>query len=63
MTAILSIICIAAILWRGVVATGVAYNRIKTRGASPTFNIIFWDSILVIVLAVSLLVKIWTPCM
>lgn len=63
MTAILSIICIAAILWRGVVATDVAYNRIKTRGASPTLNIIFWDSILVIVLAVSLLVKIWTPCM
>lgn len=63
MTAILSIICIAAILWRGIVAAGVAYNRIKARGASPTLNIIFWDSILVIVLAVSLLVKIWVPCM
>ena len=57
MTAILSIICIAAILWRGIVAAGIAYNRIKTRGVSPTLNIIFWDSILVIVL------KIWTPCM
>lgn len=63
MTAILSTICIAAILWRGVVAIGITYNRIKTRGSSPTLNIIFWDSILVIVLAVSLLVKIWTPCM
>ena len=43
MTEILSIICTAAILWRGIVAAGVAYNRIKTRGVSPTLNIIFWD--------------------
>ncbi len=59
MNVVLSIICAVAIAWRSTVAAGIAYDRIKTRVPSPTLNVIFWDSILVIIIAAGLLAKLW----
>lgn len=59
MNFVLTIICAAAIVWRCVVAGGIAYDRITTRVPSPTLNVIFWDSILIIIIAAALLTKLW----
>lgn len=59
----LFVICFLALVWRVCIATVIIYDRIKTGAPSPTLNVILWDSILVIVLAVSQLIKIWMSCM
>lgn len=55
----LTIICTIAIAWRGFVAYGIIYDRIKSRVPSPILNVILWDSILLIIIAGTLLAKIW----
>lgn len=59
MRIILTTICAIAIAWRGFVSYGIIYDRIKTRVPSPILNVIFWDSILLLIIAGTLLAKIW----
>lgn len=59
MNTIISIICIISVVWRCVVAGSIIYDRIKTGVPSPTLNVIFWDSLLILIIAAKLLATLW----
>lgn len=58
MKIVLTLICAVTIVWRCAVAGGIIYDRVKTRIPSPTLNVIFWDSVLIIIIAANLLAKL-----